>query len=196
MKKMYFAIQICIFLLTISLLQAEEVILTCNDQVFKKPKKEYKIVSYFLSFQQKKYYKSLKKEEKAAFLKSFWKSNDPNPVTEINEFLEQVKERIVYSNQHFSHFKDGWETDRGRIYIRHGEPFDIYKDRTSVTTKYAIKDYQIWKYRLSEDITYIFIDQQMYGDYRLIYAEGDDIEFTNPEWLDFMGHDFDMSLLE
>ena len=91
--------------------------------VFDNLKDEYKLASYFLTHQQKKYYKKLSEEDKWRYLVTFWKANDLDPTTEKNEFLDQIKARINYCNLHFTHFKDGWTTDRGRIFIRHGEPY-------------------------------------------------------------------------
>jgi len=162
-----------------------------NVQVFEDIDKEYKLVSYFLNFQQKKYYHSLEEEQKSVYLQSFWEAYNPNPVTEKNEFLELIRERIAYCNHYFSHFSDGWETDRGRIYIRHGKPFDIMQGRTSIMTKFTVKDYQIWKYRMNEFMTFIFLDQQGHGDYRIIYSDGDEKEMTNPDWQELLGPDFE-----
>jgi hypothetical protein len=41
-------------------------------------------------------------------------------------------------------------------------------------------------------ITYIFLDQQGHGDFKIIYCDGDDKEATNPDWIDLLGPDFDI----
>lgn len=166
-----------------------------NHKVFEKLKDEYKLASYFLTYQQKKYYKKLSEEDKWRYLATFWKANDLDPTTEQNEFLDQIKTRIEYCNAHFTHFKSGWNTDRGRIYIRHGQPYEIIKRATSMNTKYAQKDYEIWKYRIVEYLTYIFIDLQQHGDYRLIYSENDPQEGSFADWQSYLGRDFDFGLL-
>lgn len=134
--------------------------------VFSKLKDESKLAGYFLNSAQKKYFRKLDKKQKWQFLKLYWESNDPNPITLKNEFLEDLIKKVNYCNSHFRHFKEGWKTDIGRVYLRHGEPFEIIKGNTSGSTKYVIKDYQIWKYRIKSYSTYIFLNSQMNGNYR------------------------------
>jgi GWxTD domain-containing protein len=162
-----------------------------KGHIFSDLKDEYKLVSYFFTSNQKKYYKSLDENRKKRYLEAFWAAQDTNPTTEKNEFLEEIKIRIAYCNSHFSHFHPGWTTDRGRIFLKHGEPYEILNETTSMNTKYARKDYQIWKYRITEYLTYIFIDIQQHGDYRLIFSDGDDSEGSWADWHMYLGEDFD-----
>jgi len=180
------------------------------QRIFPDLEDEYKLVQYFLSTSEKSKLRSLTFKGKKNFLKYFWASHDPNPVTKKNEFMEEVRERVKYCNVHFSSFHEGWITDRGRIYIRKGPPDEIKKLKTSYDTsenpsdfgtipsytKYTIKEYQIWIYRLHQDLRYIFIDFQGSGNYRLIYSKNDDDEISLSNWEKYLGPDFDMSLLE
>ncbi len=166
-----------------------------ENSVFDNLKDEYKLASYFLTHQQKQYFKKLDEKDKWRYLNVFWKSNDLDPSTEENEFLDQIKIRIKYCDTYFTHFNSGWTTDRGRIYIRHGKPYDIIKRKTSMGTKYAQKDYEIWKYRIDEYLTYIFIDIQQHGDYRMIYSDNDPMEGSWSDWWNYLGSDFDEGLL-
>ncbi|MCD4817209.1 MAG: GWxTD domain-containing protein [Candidatus Cloacimonetes bacterium] len=167
-----------------------------KEYVFSKLKDEFKLAGYFLNTAQKQYYKKLDKKQKWQFLKLFWESNDPNPITPENEFLVDLIQKINYCNAHFSHFKEGWKTDIGRVYLRYGEPFEIIKGNTSVSTKHVIKEYQIWKYRIKSYSTYIFLNSQMNGNFRLIYSEGDEKESSIPDWESYLGSDFDYNELE
>ena len=67
---------------------------------------------------------------------------------------------------------------------------------TGLDTKYTQKEYQIWKYRISDYLTYLFIDLQQNGDYRLIYSDGDEREGSWADWPSYLGSDFDESLLQ
>ncbi|MCB5254453.1 MAG: hypothetical protein LHW58_02300, partial [Candidatus Cloacimonetes bacterium] len=69
------------------------------------------------------------------------------------------------------------------------------KDQTSDDTRFVRKDYQIWKYRSGNRPVYVFIDQQMNNNFRLIYVLNDDMEISNPDWLGLIGRNFDESLL-
>jgi len=165
------------------------------NRVFTDIEDEYKLAKYFFNSKDRKIYKLLLDEEKPIFLENFWAENDPNPVTFQNEFLQVIIERIKYCNEHFSHFKDGWKTDKGRIFIKHGQPFEILNEVTGRDTKATEREYQIWKYRINKNMTYIFIDLQHYGDYRIIYSQNDEKEITLPDWRSYLGSDFDASLL-
>ncbi|MBD3178644.1 MAG: GWxTD domain-containing protein [Candidatus Latescibacteria bacterium] len=59
-------------------------------------------------------------------LNEFWKDKDPVPSTELNEALEEFRRRVNYCEEWFaSGGVRGALTDRGRIYIRYGEPDEI-----------------------------------------------------------------------
>ncbi len=168
-----------------------------EGHVFSDLKDEYKLVSYFLNTNQKRYYEKLDIENKWEYLSTFWKVQDPNPETEDNEFLLEIIHRIKYSNKHFSHFKKGWKTDMGKIYIKHGEPFEILElTNTGSYVKLALREYQIWKYRISSFQTFLFIDPQQHRDFRLVFSDGDEQEGSWANLRDYLGTDFDATLLQ
>jgi GWxTD domain-containing protein len=77
-------------------------------------------------------------EERDQFIEAFWRRRDPNPDTEENEYRDEHYKRIAYANKNFA-FENvsGSRTDRGRIYIRFGEPDEKQKTQTG----------EIWKYK-------------------------------------------------
>jgi GWxTD domain-containing protein len=166
-----------------------------EKRLFVNIENEFMLVKYFLSSSQTNIWKTLSEKGKKNFLNRFWSANDPDLSTEENEFFETIKTRVEYCNSNYSHFKDGWETDRGRIHIKHGAPDDILKLETGLYTKYSQKDYVIWKYRTKTNLTYIFIDLMTNGNYKLIYVENDEDESTSSNWQDYLGKDFDEGLL-
>lgn len=183
-------IYICISADTISLPQKD-------GHVFSNLKDEYKLVSYYLNTNQKSYYKKLNTEDKWEYLFAFWKAQDPNSATENNEFLLEIIVRIEHSNKHFSHFTKGWKTDMGKIYIKHGEPFEILElTNSGPYTKLTKREYQIWKYRILNFQTYLFIDSQQHRDFRLVFSDGDEQYGSWREWRDYLGTDFDAILLQ
>ncbi len=168
---------------------------TPTERVFEDLDDEYSLAKIFFNSEQKRYYKKLDDSGKRLFLDAFWAANDPNPATPKNEFLEILRARIDYCNKQFGNFKKGWETDLGRILIRHGIPYEIIKGRTDILAKHGSKEYQIWKYRINKDLTFIFLDLKTSGDLRLIYSENDDKESSYPDWQDYMGSEFDSGIL-
>ncbi|MCD4817641.1 MAG: GWxTD domain-containing protein [Candidatus Cloacimonetes bacterium] len=172
--------------------------------------KELKFVKYFLNSTEKKKLLSLRKEIRSEYIGRYWKSKDPNPITAENELATLIRSRIQYANEKFSYQKkEGWETDRGRLYLRYGEPDEIMKlntnmyqtdilneSETKVFTAYGSKDFQIWKYRTSHYETYILLDQYNNRNFKLIYSGNDDTEKTQSNWKHYLGGDnFDMDLL-
>src|SRR5689334_19072299 len=80
-------------------------------------------VAYIITPEERKAWNKLQTdEEREQFIEAFWRRRDPDPDTEVNEYLEEHYERIAYANQHFSSGIPGWKTDRGRIYIMYGPP--------------------------------------------------------------------------
>ncbi|MCD6233564.1 MAG: GWxTD domain-containing protein [Candidatus Marinimicrobia bacterium] len=100
-------------------------------------------------------------EQKELFL-NFWKRNDPSPNTRNNELMNEYFHRIELSNQQFSGFLDGWESDRGMIYTIFGEPDDVEQHTFDLSTK----PYIIWYYH-NLNRQFVFMDYTGFGDYQL-----------------------------
>ena len=106
--------------------------------------------------------KSLEKNKENLFY-SLWKDMDPTPETEHNELMDEYYKRVSYANENFDGWKDGWETDRGMIYILFGPPDQVERTNPSMSNSTL---YQIWTYnRINKQ--FIFKDQNGFGDFRL-----------------------------
>jgi GWxTD domain-containing protein len=167
-----------------------------TQRMFVEISDELELIGYFIEKSKHKSWKTLTDDGRNNFVSRFWTTSDPDPSTDNNEFFDLIKKRVQYCNQEFSHFKKGWSSDRGRVYLRHGKPDDVINEETGLNTKYAQKDFQIWKYRSQGNMTYIFLDFQTSGNYRIIYADGDDMEGTQVGWESYLGKDFDPGLLQ
>jgi len=75
------------------------------------------------------FYKLETDKERDMFIELFWRQRDSTPGTPRNEFKEEHYRRIEYANKNFKRYTSlqGWQTDRGRIYIALGEPISIEK---------------------------------------------------------------------
>lgn len=119
-------------------------------------------------------------EEREKFIEDFWRSRDPDPDTDENEFKVQYLERVAYANEHFSSGKPGRMTDRGRIYIKFGKPDEIeshpagglynrpsYEGGGSTSTY----PFEKWFYRyipnIRSGVELEFVDPTGSGEYRL-----------------------------
>jgi GWxTD domain-containing protein len=76
-----------------------------------------------------KHFRTLSRGEKEALLEDLWRKLDPTPETAENEVRELFRRRVAYANAHFTVFTRGMFTDRGRIWIRYGEPDEIKVER-------------------------------------------------------------------
>ncbi len=106
-------------------------------------------------------------EERTAGLEEFWRNHDPTPGTPENELRHAFYQRVTIANERFAIYgREGWRTDRGRIYIQYGEP-DQIDDYPMSLEGYP---YQRWYYySLGPYRVFTFVDQYEDGDYRLLY---------------------------
>ena len=65
--------------------------------------------------------------EQEAYLDHYWKDRDPTPLTAQNEERDKFYERVRFANEHFGlqGVVKGMLSDRGRVYVRYGEPDEI-----------------------------------------------------------------------
>lgn len=110
--------------------------------------------------------RSLPKEKLEKWFSQFWKKRDDTPQTEFNELLFEYYKRVDYCNRHFSkRSQEGWETDRGRIYLLYGQPQKIENRRYSANTL----PYLIWTYE--NGLEFLFVDKKNNGEFILIDDE-------------------------
>jgi len=111
---------------------------------------------------------SLKVEEdRMRFIKSFWKARDPDPQTPQNEYKLEYYKRLNYAKSRLR----GIKSDRGRIYMILGEPFE----RNNYGGVEQVVECELWRYH-SEDrpglppvFTLLFYKRRDVGDYELFY---------------------------
>ncbi len=109
--------------------------------------------------------------ERNVFVESFWKQRDPTPGTPQNEYKEEISERFIYVNKHFSRetTREGWMTDRGSIYMILGPPVSI--DR--FPTPHQIYPCEVWSYygdpakRLPPHFSLVFFQRGGFGEHKL-----------------------------
>ncbi len=103
------------------------------------------------------------KEEKIQNYLAYWKKKDPDPQSEDNPVFDEYYRRVVFANENFSHYIEGWRTDRGMVFIILGAPNNI--DRHPF--EYDSKPYEVWEY-YELNKSFVFLDETGFGDYRLI----------------------------
>ena len=103
--------------------------------------------------------KNEKEKQKRFF--DFWDELDPTPGTKKNEAMEQYFARVEYANKKFKSSSNGWNTDRGRIFIILGPAENISRSYMNSSSG----EYEVWLY--SDNRRFVFIDRNGFGDYRL-----------------------------
>jgi GWxTD domain-containing protein len=105
------------------------------------------------------------KEKRAQAFEDFWKSKDPSPETEENEWRDEYYRRIRFANRQYSNpFRPGWRTDFGTVYIRYGEPDEVERHPFEL----GQKPHEIWYY-YSQRREFLFVDTHGNGEYELQY---------------------------
>ncbi|MGV6861402.1 MAG: GWxTD domain-containing protein [Putridiphycobacter sp.] len=103
------------------------------------------------------------------YFHAFWVKSNP---TNAYEAWAKYKDQVEYCEKMFStQIKHGFETDRGRIYLKYGAP-DYVTDRPSEPSAYP---YQIWQYyRIGNfsNIRFVFYNPDLItNDYPLLHSE-------------------------
>lgn len=104
-------------------------------------------------------------EDREELFNEFWAKRDPNPGSPENELFNEFYKRVESANRNFSFSrKDGWKTDRGRVFIVFGPPDRIEQ---STPSRYSQGNYEVWYY---EDLRekFVFYDQYGFGEFRLV----------------------------
>lgn len=109
--------------------------------------------------------------ERGRLWQEFWRASDPNPATTGNEALDQYFRRVAVANLRF---RDegvlGWRTDRGEVFIRLGEPDEVF-DASPQSEGRLIR----WGYTQFQLALY-FIDETGFGRFRLTPSSRSELE--------------------
>ncbi|MCX7785171.1 MAG: GWxTD domain-containing protein [candidate division WOR-3 bacterium] len=127
----------------------------------------YRKIDLLATPKELKQYQKLTYEGKNEFLRRFWRKYN------YAEFIKRIK--YVETKYQFAG-KSGWETDRGKIYIKYGAPDEIIAH----TMIEHVKPHEHWYY-YEKGFHFIFIDIRNDGTFPLIYSNTD-LEKKHPEW--------------
>jgi GWxTD domain-containing protein len=105
---------------------------------------------------------------KRDYLFKFWQRRDNNPNTQVNEFKKEFFERINTANARYKTMSnEGYKTDRGRVFLKLGEPDEIDRHPNETDTK----PYEVWYYNQVEGgVVYIFADLTGFNYYELLHS--------------------------
>jgi GWxTD domain-containing protein len=117
---------------------------------------------------------------KQRFLYRFWAMRDEDTTTILNEFKAEFDDRVEFANTYFSYGKnkDGWNTDRGRILLKYGNPTQIDRIPQSGTDR----PYETWTYdEIQGGVVFNFVDVMGYGNFILVNSNALG-EIKNQRW--------------
>ncbi len=144
----------------------------------------YRPLVYIMENDERGVYEDLSITGKQNYLRRFWARRDPTQGTPANEAQAAYYRRIADANRRFREGgagqTDGWRTDRGRIFLRNGEPEETF-EQPQPAGPYK---YEVWKYSRGRGNKYVFIDESGFGNFVLVYTE-DRLEAGRAEWETF-----------
>ncbi|MDX2246117.1 MAG: GWxTD domain-containing protein [Bacteroidia bacterium] len=140
-------------------------------------------LSYISTEQEYNFARALESpEQKKNFLYTFFEKRKTNPRQKILALWNGHLAALDYVNQQFkSSFREGWQTDRGRVFIKYGIPSDIER----YPGESAIIPYEIWRYdRLGaqNNVIFIFYDSDLASNEYLLLHSTKYGEISNPRW--------------
>ena len=130
---------------------------------------EFRKAKYLANKDEIKFYSQLDAEVgKREFLAKFWEAVEmgrgDRPAMKRSEYLRRVEHATkTYSSMN----REGWVTDRGRVYILYGEPDHLERVQNEANSK----PYQVWHYyELERGVQFVFIDRLGNGDFQLFHS--------------------------
>jgi GWxTD domain-containing protein len=123
-------------------------------------RKYYDQIQYLATPNQLAYYKALSESGKLAYLAKFWGVRN----------LAEFSRRMETADGRFQRLKvRGFNTDRGRVYVKYGEPDAIEQKVVEAETRPR----EYWRY-YSTGYAFVFIDIRQDGNYRLAWTNAKD----------------------
>jgi GWxTD domain-containing protein len=126
-------------------------------------------------------FQSLNPDGKRRFLQQYFGGVEPTAGGEGDNPLDQYLKRVHHVQREYVERQgglEGWRTDRGRIYLKRGDP----NNRVSRPLPPAgAAPYEIWQHTVPSNYVYVFIDEARIGSYRLVYTN-DPLETSLPDW--------------
>ncbi len=114
-------------------------------------------------------------ESKRFFMFKFWYERENEGIGLSGEYFD----RVAHANQLYAFANlQGWQTDRGRVFIKYGEPDQIDRKPSNRDNR----PYIIWFYQdMDGGAKFLFVDNTGFGDYRLMSStlRG---EVYDPSW--------------
>ncbi|MGH7493478.1 MAG: GWxTD domain-containing protein [bacterium] len=140
---------------------------------------EFRQAQYLATKDEVKLFGKLENAEgKREFLSKFWEEveqgrRDFFPIRR-SEYLRRVR---IVNDRYGALSKDGWQTNRGRIYLLYGEPDEIERFDSQ-----GVKPHEIWSYfSIENGVEFVFVNRFGTNDYELVHSTKRG-ELRDPDW--------------
>ncbi len=139
---------------------------TMSEEELNKEFEQSRYVATKSEIDQYKKLNGVEAKRKAMF--QFWGSRDDDRTTPENEQKREYFRRVAVANtQYKTGFREGWKTDRGRVYILYGAPDEVERHANEIDTK----PYEAWHYNsIQGGVQFIFGDRTGFSDYILLHS--------------------------
>ena len=130
---------------------------------------EFQQAKYLARSDEIKMYAQIQTEGgKREFLADFWSKVESGRLDRPPMKRVEYLRRVAAANQQYKAFsKDGWRTDRGRIFILYGEPDHVAR----ATGDAATRPYVTWVYYgIEKGVEFVFVDRYGSSDYQLVHS--------------------------
>jgi GWxTD domain-containing protein len=102
------------------------------------------------------------------FIRIFWTRLEADENNRTNLTREVYRQRVLHVNQQYGgQSKEGWRSDRGRVYLLYGEPDEIQRYPNFTDSR----PYEIWSYhQLDGGVEFVFVDLTGFNEYTLVHS--------------------------
>ncbi|MCB0846455.1 MAG: GWxTD domain-containing protein, partial [Bacteroidetes bacterium] len=105
-----------------------------------------------------------------------------DPSQEVSALWNGHLLALDYVNQQYkSTFREGWQTDRGRVFLKYGIPQDVERFPAEAN----LIPYEIWRYNrlgAQTNVIFIFFDQDLSSNEYVLLHSTKYGEVNNPRW--------------
>jgi len=131
--------------------------------------RKLEVLHLLLNSEESALYERLDQEGKARYYDNYWNARPG----ELANFLGRYS---IAMARYGSLGREGWQSDRGRVYLIYGEPDEVESNPFSTTQA----PFTVWYYYGNEQEMFVFADLMGNGDYLQIYStvEGE-VSYSN-----------------
>ncbi|MFC1477333.1 GWxTD domain-containing protein [candidate division KSB1 bacterium] len=89
---------------------------------------EYPFLEILTEAEKADYNNLSQRSEKVEFINNYWEKSNPNPLLQVNYRLKEHLDRVRHAKKNYSINRPPYFDDRGKYYLKYGEPFRRYHD--------------------------------------------------------------------